>query len=94
MMSDGRDSVVTAIMNERTTPRAAPLLSRASATGIVPKISAYTGIPAAVARITANGLSRPRILTINSPGIQLCISAPIATPMSTYGATFPAMATV
>ena len=44
--------------------------------------------------LTANGLSRPRILTINSPGIQLCISAPIATPKSTYGATFPAMAAV
>ena len=36
---DGKDSVVTAIIKDSTTPSNAPLESRASEIGIVPKIS-------------------------------------------------------
>ena len=68
---DGRESVVTAIINESTTPSNAPFASRASAIGIVPNISAYIGTPAIVARITPKGLLSPRTFTIKSSGIQL-----------------------
>ena len=68
---EGSESVVTPIIKERTTPSKAPFASRASAIGIVPKISAYIGIPTIVARITPNGLFSPSALTINSSGIQL-----------------------
>ena len=37
MIKDGRLNVVTAIMNDKTVPSSAPLVSKASATGIVPK---------------------------------------------------------
>ena len=56
IMRDGRLSVVTAIIKLRIVPRSAPFARSASATGIVPKISAYIGIPTTVARITPNGL--------------------------------------
>ena len=59
MTRDGRLSVVTAIMKLRIVPRSAPLARSASATGIVPKISAYIGTPITVARITPNGLLLP-----------------------------------
>lgn len=68
---DGRDKVVTPIINESTTPSNAPLASNASAIGIVPNISAYIGMPATVAMITPNGLLSPRIFTMKSCGIQL-----------------------
>lgn len=45
IINDGKLSVVTAIMNERTVPSKAPFASNASATGMVPKISAYIGTP-------------------------------------------------
>ena len=45
IINDGKDKVVTPIINDRTTPSCAPLLNNASAIGIVPKISAYIGIP-------------------------------------------------
>lgn len=38
---DGSESVVTAIIKDRTVPSSAPFPRRASATGIVPNISAY-----------------------------------------------------
>ena len=66
IIMDGRDSVVTPIMNESTTPSSAPLASNASAIGIVPKISAYIGTPATVARITPKGLLSPSTLTMIS----------------------------
>jgi hypothetical protein len=59
IISDGSESVVTPIINERTTPSNAPFESRASAMEIVPKISAYIGTPATVASITPNGLLSP-----------------------------------
>ena len=62
---DGRERVVTPIINERTTPKSAPFESKASAMGIVPKMSAYKGIPATVARITPNGLLSPSKLSQN-----------------------------
>jgi hypothetical protein len=65
---DGSDKVVMPIIKESTTPRSAPLASRASAIGIVPKISAYIGTPATVARITPKGLLPPSALTIHSSG--------------------------
>ena len=40
MITDGRERVVTAIIKDRTTPNWAPFESSASATGMVPKISA------------------------------------------------------
>ena len=55
----GRLKVVTAIMKESTVPSWAPLYSRASATGMVPKISAYMGTPIMVARMTPKGLWLP-----------------------------------
>lgn len=68
---DGRLSVVTAIIKERTTPSFAPFASNASAIGMHPKISAYMGTPAIVAITTPNGFPLPRNLTIKSSGIQL-----------------------
>ena len=43
IMMEGSESVVTAIIKESTVPSCAPLNSSASATGIVPKMSAYMG---------------------------------------------------
>lgn len=68
---EGRLKVVTPIMKERTTPSYAPFASKASAIGMHPKISAYIGTPAIVARITPNGFPLPRNLTIKSCGTQL-----------------------
>ena len=62
IMSDGRLSVVTAIIKLRIVPRRAPFARSASATGIVPKISAYIGTPMIVAKITPKGLLLPRIV--------------------------------
>ena len=56
MTIDGRDSVVTPIIKASTVPSCAPLPSRASAMGIVPKMSAYMGMPMMVAKITPKGL--------------------------------------
>ena len=71
MIIDGSDSVVTPIMNESTTPSSAPFPSKASAIGIVPKMSAYIGIPQIVAMITPKGLSPPSAVITHSSGIQL-----------------------
>lgn len=68
---DGNDNVVTAIINDNTVPSCAPLNSNASATGIVPKISAYIGIPSNVVRTTPKGLLEPRTISIQDSGIQL-----------------------
>ena len=68
---DGRESVVTPIIKDKTTPNNAPFVSRASAIGIQPKISAYIGMPATVAKMTPNGLLSPSTLTMKSSGIQL-----------------------
>lgn len=88
MISDGRLNVVTAIINDSTVPNCAPLESNASATGIVPKISAYIGTPTRVARITPNGFSPPSTCSTQLCGIQLRITAPIPTPTRIYGNTF------
>lgn len=80
---DGRESVVTPIIKDRTTPSLAPFARSASAIGIHPKILAYIGTPATVAMITPNGFPVPSTLTIISSGIQLWINAPIPTPIST-----------
>ena len=53
--SEGKLKVVTAIIKLSTVPSNAPLSSNASATGIVPKISAYMGVPAITARIKPKG---------------------------------------
>ena len=88
MIKDGKLNVVTAIINDKIVPNCAPFASRASATGIVPKISAYIGIPTRVAKITPNGLLLPKILSIYVSGIQLWFIAPIPTPIKMYGNTF------
>ena len=80
---EGRDRVVTPIIKDRTTPSRAPLASSAYAMGMVPKMSAYMGMPAMVARITPRGLPLPRIVTIHASGIQLWMTAPTPTPIST-----------
>ena len=64
MIKDGKLNVVTAIINDKIVPNCAPFASNASATGIVPKISAYIGIPTRVAKITPNRLLLPKILSI------------------------------
>ena len=61
IINEGKLNVVTAIMNDKTVPSSAPLVSKASATGIVPKISAYIGIPTIVAKTTPKGLFSPSI---------------------------------
>ena len=88
IMIEGRLSVVTAIIKERIVPSCAPLKSSASATGMVPKISAYIGIPTNVARITPIGLLLPRTASTQLSGIQLWIIAPMPTPIRIYGKTF------
>ena len=80
IMRDGRLSVVTAIIKLRIVPSKAPFAKNASAIGIVPKMSAYMGMPTSVASITPNGLLSPRTVSTQPSGIQLWITAPIATP--------------
>ena len=86
--SDGKLRVVTAIIKLNTVPSNAPLPNKASATGITPNMSAYIGVPSTVANTTPNGFVLPRTVCIHSCGIQLCITAPIATPIRMYGNTF------
>ena len=71
MIIEGRERAVTAIMKERTVPKPTPLAKRASAMGMVPKMSAYIGIPTAVANKTEKGLFFPRTAWTMSVGIQL-----------------------
>ena len=80
-ISDGKLNVVTDIIKANTVPSNAPLASSASAIGITPNISAYIGTPNNVAMMTPNGLSLPNIDVTHASGIQLCINAPIPTPM-------------
>jgi hypothetical protein len=61
MIIDGRLSAVTPIINDRMVPTPTPFNNRASAIGIVPKISAYMGTPTIVAMITEKGLFVPNI---------------------------------
>ena len=88
MIKDGKLNVVTAIINDKIVPNCAPFESNASATGIVPKISAYIGTPIRVAKITPNGLLLPKMFSIHLLGIQLWMIAPIPTPIKMYGNTF------
>jgi hypothetical protein len=60
-ISDGKDNAVTAIMNDSIVPTPTPFVNNASAIGIVPKISAYIGMPTIVASKTEKGLSSPII---------------------------------
>ena len=71
IISDGSDKVVTAIINDNTVPSSAPLVYSASATGMVPNISAYIGIPTKVANITEKAFLLPSTVTIKDSGIQL-----------------------
>ena len=80
MIIDGKLSVVTAIIKAKIVPSCAPFASRASATGMVPNMSAYMGIPTRAARSTPKGLLLPRTVSIQLAGIQLWITAPIPTP--------------
>jgi len=68
---EGRERAVTAIMNARAVPTPTPFVTKASAIGKVPKISAYIGIPTTVARSTEYHLSCPSIAVITGSGIQL-----------------------
>ena len=77
---EGKLSVVTAIIKAKIVPSWAPFASRASATGIVPNMSAYLGTPTSVARTTPKGLLLPNTAVIQLSGIQLWITAPIPTP--------------
>ena len=71
IIREGRLKVVTAIIKARTVPSKAPLPSSASATGIVPKMSAYMGTPITAARTTPKGLLLPKTVLIQLSGIQL-----------------------
>ena len=93
MITDGSESVVTPIIKDRATPSCAPFASRASAIGIVPKISAYMGTPTAVASGTAYQVCFPRMLRTICSGIRLWIAAPMMTPTTIYGATLFPVAT-
>lgn len=88
MTIDGKLKVVTAIMKLKMVPSWAPLAKSASATGMVPKISAYMGTPTRTASTTPKGFPLPRAVSIHSPGIQLWITAPMPTPARIYGNTF------
>lgn len=68
---DGRDRAVTPIINDIIVPSPTPLEYRASAIGMVPNMSAYIGIPTAVAIRTEKGFFSPSIVVIISLGIQL-----------------------
>ena len=68
---EGRDKAVTAIMKDRIVPMPTSLAKRASAMGMVPKISAYKGMPTTLARNTDKGLFSPSTVCIHSLGIQL-----------------------
>ena len=59
---DGRESAVTPIIKLSAVPIPTPLKYSASAIGIVPKMSAYIGIPITLAIITENILLSPRAL--------------------------------
>ena len=71
IIREGRDKVVTAIINDRIAPSCAPFAYKASAIGIVPKISAYMGMPTKVAKTTEMGLWLPSAVSIHACGIQL-----------------------
>ena len=75
-------------MKLTTVQGSAPLDSSASATGIVPKISAYMGTPISAAITTPSGFLLPSTASTAPSGIQLWIRAPIPTPRSRYGNTF------
>ena len=62
IIKDGKLNVVTAIINDKIVPNCAPFESNASATGIVPKISAYIGTPTRVAKITPKYQTRNLLL--------------------------------
>jgi len=76
MIIDGRDNVVTAIINDNTFPTGLFKQER-SAIGIVPKISAYTGMPTKVAKITQRGYhSQARTLPVlRNPVMNKCTYA-------------------
>ena len=61
---DGSESAVTAIIKDNTVPIPTPFPNNASAIGNVPNMSAYIGIPTAVASNTAKGLSFPTTVSI------------------------------
>lgn len=86
--NEGKLRVVTAIIKLSTVPSCAFFAGKASATGIVPKISAYIGIPTSGASTTPRGLLLPSIFSTQTCGIQLCIIAPTPTPSTMYGKTF------
>lgn len=62
-------------------PQMCSLSGQASATGIVPKISACTGMPTKAARTTPNGLFPPGTCSIQLSGIQLWMIAPMPAPI-------------
>ena len=78
---EGRESAVTAIMKERMVPRPAPFANKLSATGIVPKMSAYIGTPTRVASGTEYHLSPPNTASTKDCGIKLWMTAPTPTPI-------------
>ena len=84
---DGRESAVTPIMNDNAVPRPTPFKTNASATGRVPKISAYIGTQTNVAMSTEYHLSCPSTAEMMDSGIQLWMAAPMPTPIRMYSHT-------
>ena len=66
---DGKDRAVTLIIKESIVPTPTPLKNHASATGIVPKMSAYIGAPTILATSTLYHLSSPSTICIHSVGM-------------------------
>jgi len=68
MIISGSDKAITDIMKARTVPRAAPLPSSASTTGMMPAAFEYIGTPSSTAAGTDHQASAPMIRDSNSAG--------------------------
>lgn len=66
---EGRERAVTPIIKDSAVPIPTPFITKASAIGKVPNISAYIGIPTKVAIKTEYHLSWPSMADIKDSGI-------------------------
>ena len=81
MIMEGRLRVVTAaIIKLSTVPAGLLFPSNASATGMVPKMSAYMGTPAVWASTTPKEFRLPSTSVTRCSGIHSWITAPMPTP--------------
>ena len=64
----GKDKAMTLIMNAKTVPRAAPLPSKASTTGMIPAALEYMGMPMMTERGTDHQDPLPMIEAMTPSG--------------------------